>query len=59
MFFLCFLGYNLLRTIYDDNMDRETEIQIDGKMFEGMAGRVLFSKVKIFFQSQVLCTQDF
>ena len=37
-------GYNLLRTIYTDNFEQDTEIQIDGKMFEGMSGRVLFSK---------------
>ena len=40
-----FLGYNLLRTIYDDNFDPDVEVQIDGNMFQGMRGRVMFSKV--------------
>ena len=29
-------GYNLLRTIYTDNFEENTEIQLDGKMFEGI-----------------------
>ena len=37
-------GYNLLRTIYTDHFDENTEISLDGKMFEGMGGRVLHSK---------------
>ena len=40
-----FLGYNLLRTIYDDNFEPDVEVQIDGNMFQGMRGRVMFSKV--------------
>ena len=39
------IGYNLLRTIYDDNFDPDVEVQIDGNMFQGMRGRVMFSKV--------------
>jgi len=37
-------GYNLLRTIYDDNFEPDVEVQIDGNMFQGMRGRVMFSK---------------
>lgn len=40
-----FQGYNLLRTIYTENLGNDTEIQIDGKLFQGMRGRVLFSGV--------------
>ena len=35
----------MLRTIYDDNFDPDVEVQIDGNMFQGMRGRVMFSKV--------------
>ena len=37
-------GYGLLRTLYADGFDTEQEIQLDGKLFEGMRGRVLLSK---------------
>ena len=37
-------GYNMLRTIYTDHFEENTEIQLDGKMFQGMRGRVLHSK---------------
>ena len=42
-------GYNLLRTIYTENFEQDIEIQLDGKMFQGMRGRVLFSKVRLNF----------
>ena len=35
----------MLRTIYDDNFEPDVEVQIDGNMFQGMRGRVMFSKV--------------
>ena len=45
-----FIGYNLLRTIYDDNFEPDVEVQIDGNMFQGMRGRVMFSKVSRAYQ---------
>ena len=34
-------GYNLLKTIADGEVGEDVEVQIDGKMFEGMRGRVI------------------
>ena len=36
-------GFNLLRAIYTDDFEKDTEIQIDGQLFGGMRGRILFS----------------
>lgn len=36
-------GFNLLRAIYTDGFEKDTEIQIDGQLFGGVRGRVLFS----------------
>ena len=36
-------GYNLLRAIYTDGFESDTEIQIDGQLFGGVRGRVLHS----------------
>lgn len=36
-------GFNLLRAIYTDGFEKDCEIQIDGQLFSGMRGRVLFS----------------
>ncbi len=36
-------GHNLLKAIYTDGFDHDVEIQLDGKLFEGMRGKVLYS----------------
>jgi hypothetical protein len=36
-------GHVLLSCIYTDGFEKEVEIQIDGKIFEGMRGAVLYS----------------
>ena len=36
-------GYGLLRAIYDDDFEHEQEVHLDGSVFEGMSGKVLFS----------------
>jgi 5'-3' exonuclease len=36
-------GYNLLRCLYTDGFEQEVEVQVDGKMFQGMRGSVLVS----------------
>ena len=36
-------GANLLTCIYTDGFEKDVEIQIDGKLFEGRRGVVLYS----------------
>ena len=37
-------GFHLLNSIYSDQVIKDDEeMQLDGKLFEGMGGRVLFS----------------
>jgi 5'-3' exoribonuclease 2 len=33
-------GYNLLKTIYTEHFAEDVEVQMDGKIFEGMRGKV-------------------
>ena len=37
-------GYNLMNCIYTDSFEKDVEIQIDGKIFQGMRGAVLYSE---------------
>lgn len=37
-------GYNLLRTIYTENLGEDTEVIMSPSSFQGLGGRVLFSK---------------
>ena len=39
----CHAGFNLLHSIFTEDFDKEQEVQLDAKLFEGMSGRVLFS----------------
>jgi 5'-3' exonuclease len=36
-------GYGLLTSVFTPDFDKDTEIQLDGQLFEGMRGRVLYS----------------
>ena len=38
-------GHGLLQAIYTDGFDHDQEIQLDGKLFDGMSGKVLYSNV--------------
>jgi len=37
-------GYNLLQVLYDKDFSKEQDVQLDGKLFQGMGGKVLHSK---------------
>lgn len=36
-------GYGLLRSLYVEDFDKSTQIEMDGQLFEGMRGKVLLS----------------
>ena len=65
-------GYGLLKCIYDDAFEKDQEVQLDGKMFNGMSGRVLHSSectpvdgefmspvqgLKTIYENRVICVR--
>ena len=37
-------GHGLLHALYEDGFDKDQEVHLDGKLFQGMSGKVLLSK---------------